>query len=299
VPVEDELVLPADGVAERDVHTVVPCARPEHLLALAVLEQMERRRGDVHDQLRAGEGQVAGGRTRVPHVLAHGDADERLAVLEQIQVVARREVAQLVEHAVVRQEPLLDHRLHLAARAHRARVVEIAVEMRGADEDDDPARRERDLLERPFGCTEEAGPQQQVLGRIPRHRELGEDDEIRVRALRVLDPLDDQRTVPVEVADDRVDLCESETHRVSDYQSETYSRRRRIAFRSRSRISPIRDRNASARVVLGVQVAAGERVVAAGRELADELGCELGWRPRRVVGERRRRHLRAPRAPVR
>src|SRR5215216_794619 len=37
-------------------------------------------------------------------------------------------------------------------------------------------------------------------------------------------------------------------------------------------------------VVLRVQVAAGERVIAAGRELADQLGSEFGRRPRRIVG---------------
>ena len=45
-------------------------------------------------------------------------------------------------------------------------------------------------------------------------------------------------------------------------------------------------------VVLGVQVAAGERVVAAGRELADELGSEFGGRPRRIVGKSARGQLR-------
>src|ERR671915_1735920 len=37
-------------------------------------------------------------------------------------------------------------------------------------------------------------------------------------------------------------------------------------------------------VVLRVQVAAGERVIAAGRELADQLRSQFGRRPRRIVG---------------
>src|SRR5829696_2329009 len=49
-------------------------------------------------------------------------------------------------------------------------------------------------------------------------------------------------------------------------------------------------------VVLGVQVAAGERVVAAGREFADELRGEFGWRPRRIVGKSARGQLRAHQA---
>ena len=75
VAVEDQLVLPADGVAERDVRRRVARARAEHLLALAVAQQMERRRGDVHDQLRAGEREIGGGRPRLPHVLADRHAD--------------------------------------------------------------------------------------------------------------------------------------------------------------------------------------------------------------------------------
>src|SRR5919112_6594139 len=37
-------------------------------------------------------------------------------------------------------------------------------------------------------------------------------------------------------------------------------------------------------VVLRVQVAAGERVIAAGRELADQLRSQFWRRPRRIVG---------------
>src|SRR6185437_5652866 len=40
-------------------------------------------------------------------------------------------------------------------------------------------------------------------------------------------------------------------------------------------------------VVLGVQVAPGERVVAAARKLADEVGGALRRRPRRIVAEAR------------
>ena len=42
VSVEDELVLAADRVAERDVGAVVACAGPEHLLAFAVAQEMKR-----------------------------------------------------------------------------------------------------------------------------------------------------------------------------------------------------------------------------------------------------------------
>ena len=103
---------------------------------------------------------------------------ERVAVLEEVEAVARREVAELVEDAVVRQEALLHERLHLAARADGRGVVEVAVEVRRSDDGDDPARRASDLLERLLGGTHEAGAQQQILRRVAGDRELGEEDEV-------------------------------------------------------------------------------------------------------------------------
>jgi hypothetical protein len=85
---------------------------------------------------------------RLPHVLADRRADQRAAVLEQNELAGRGEVPILVEHAVVGQEPLPVERLHLAAGADGARVEEVAVEVRRADQRDDPVRRARDLAER-------------------------------------------------------------------------------------------------------------------------------------------------------
>ena len=116
MPVEDELVLAADAVAERDEAGVVARARDEHLLALAVAADVERRRGDVDEQLGAGEREVGRGRAGLPHVFADRQPDERLAVFQQDQVTARREVPVLVEDAVVRQEALAIDGLDLAAR---------------------------------------------------------------------------------------------------------------------------------------------------------------------------------------
>ena len=106
VAVEDQLVLPADRVAERDEARVVARADAQHLLALAVLADVERRRRDVRDQLRAGEREVGRRRPGLPDVLADRRPDEHLAEAEQEQVAAGREVAVLVEDAVVRQEAL-------------------------------------------------------------------------------------------------------------------------------------------------------------------------------------------------
>ena len=55
VAVEDELVLAADEVAEGEVRRVVARPGDEHLLAVLGLADVERRGGEVDDQLRAGE----------------------------------------------------------------------------------------------------------------------------------------------------------------------------------------------------------------------------------------------------
>src|SRR5262249_15185690 len=79
VAVEDQLVLAADRVAERDEARIVARTHAQHLLALAVLADVERRGGDVRDELGAGECEVGGRRAGLPDVLADRRADERLA----------------------------------------------------------------------------------------------------------------------------------------------------------------------------------------------------------------------------
>ena len=101
-----------------------------------------------------------------------------LAEPEHDEVPAGGEVPLLVEDAVVREVALPVDGLHLPARADRARVVEVAVEVGGADEGGDPLGRGRDLLQRPACGTHEPRAKEQVLGRVARDRELREQDEV-------------------------------------------------------------------------------------------------------------------------
>jgi hypothetical protein len=96
---------------------------------------------------------------------------------------------------------------------HGARVEEVALPERAADERDDPARVPRDLVERPARRADEARPDQQILGRVAGDRELREEDEVGAGVLRLLDPRDDHVAVPVEVADGGVDLRERDPQR--------------------------------------------------------------------------------------
>ena len=65
--------------------------------------------------------------------------------------MARREVAVLVEDAVVRQEALAVDAADLAAGEDVAAVGEIGIEVGGADERHDPLRLGGDRLDRPRG----------------------------------------------------------------------------------------------------------------------------------------------------
>ena len=123
-----------------------------------------------------------------------------------------REVAVLVEDAVVRQVALAVEALHLAVGADGAGVEEIPVEPGRADERRQPGARLRDLAQRLLGGADEGRTEQQVLGRVPGDRELGEEDELRTFRARVGQTGENALAVAVQVADDSVDLGESKPH---------------------------------------------------------------------------------------
>ena len=112
----------------------------------------------------------------------------------------------LVEDAVVGEEVLAVDGLDAAVRAHGARVREIAVEPRCPDERDDAVRSRRDPVDRCVRCAHETRPEEQVLRRIARHRELGEHDEVGLGLACAVDVAKDLLAVAVDVADDDVQL---------------------------------------------------------------------------------------------
>ena len=120
VAVEDELVLGADRVHERDPARVVARARGQHLLALERPCRVERRRGDVRDDVRARQREIGRGRPRLPDVLADSRPDERVPAAEEHEAATGLEVTVLVEDAVVGQEVLRVHRLRTSPSTHTA-----------------------------------------------------------------------------------------------------------------------------------------------------------------------------------
>ena len=201
VAVEDQLVLAADEVAERDGGQVVAGALDQHPLALDALARVVRGRGRVEDQHRAGERLVGGRRAGRPDVLADRQAEARAAEVEHRAALADLEVALLVEHAVVREHGLAVDGLELAVGEHRERVVDVVGALREADERDDPLGLARQLVDRLADGVEEVLLQQQVLGRIAADGELGEQHQLGAGVARLRDPLGDLGGVAFEVAD--------------------------------------------------------------------------------------------------
>ncbi len=173
---------------------------------------MERRGGDVHDELCAGEREVGRRRPGLPDVLADRRPRDHVAEAQQEQVGARGEVAVLVEDAVVGQEALAVDGPDRAVGEDVAGVVEVAVEVGSPDERDDARRLGGDRLDAPARRADERRAQQQVLGRVAGDRELGEEHEVGAGVACLAQVREDALRVAVEVADDGVDLCERESH---------------------------------------------------------------------------------------
>ncbi len=70
----------------------------------------------------------------------------------------------------------------------------------------DAAGADRDLLQHLGALRDERGTQEEVLGRVPGDRELGERDEVGAGALGLFVRVEDARRVAVEVTDHEVEL---------------------------------------------------------------------------------------------
>jgi hypothetical protein len=85
------------------------------------------------------------------------------------------------------------------------------VEPRCPDERDDAPARLGDKLDGLTCRAYEPGPEQEVLRRVARRCQLGEDDEVSAGGLGAPEVAQDPLAVSVELADDRVQLCESDS----------------------------------------------------------------------------------------
>ena len=69
----------------------------------------------------------------------------------------------------------------------------------------------RDLLQRFARGAYEPGPKEEILGRVAGRGELRIDDEIGLRSAGLAERREDLRAIALEVADDRIQLCERDS----------------------------------------------------------------------------------------
>ena len=141
VAVEDELVLAADEVAERDRGEGVAGPLREHALALAALARVVGRGREVDDHAwrRPAPRRTAAARApRCPRRSSGRSTAPSSSI--SAAAVARLEVALLVEDAVVGQVDLAVDAADLAVGEHGGGVVDVLGPLGEADEGDDVRR---------------------------------------------------------------------------------------------------------------------------------------------------------------
>ncbi len=210
--VEDQLVLPAHQVHERQVPDVIGCSGRQHLLAEAHLADVVGRRVDRDHQLRAGERlrrHRAGG---VPDVLADVHRQDRatLAQLEDRRVRAGLKVAVLVEDAVVREVLLVVHPGDRAVVADGGGVHDVVAAVDEAHHHDEAGRRARHPVEGPQVRLDEGGAEEEVLRGVAREAQLGEGDQIDAERAGPLDRIEHPAGVALDVADTDVELGQAD-----------------------------------------------------------------------------------------
>src|SRR5262249_24937601 len=123
----------------------------------------------------------------------------------------------LVEDGVVGEPVLAIDPAHGTASEYRQRVVGEAETATGSGLGEADQRRrladsDRQLLDRAPVRLDEVALQVEVLGRVSRQAELGEDRQLRAGVGGPVDPLGDPGGVAVDVADGGVDLGEGYAH---------------------------------------------------------------------------------------
>ena len=182
----------------------------------------------------------------VPDVLADREPQQRPAERHRRHLGRGLEVAPLVEHVVGRQQ-----------RLARRRRDPAAVDQRGAVGDGPSGRAGRQALRETRPATavarrrrapppapasearrrvEEAGPLEQILGRIAGEGQLGKDRQLGAAALGRGRALEHEPAVAVEVADGRVDLAERDLH--ARHFTRRHRGDRRVAARDKIQSCP-------------------------------------------------------------
>lgn len=226
VAVEDQLVLAADHREVRGRAAGLTGPLADQFQPGVVLVPLVRRGVDRQQQPGPGGARGRDAAAVLPQVLADREGDVDAVHPYDRHRVARHEVPELVEDAVVRQVVLGEVQRDPAAVQHRGGVARgpgrLAVALRRelraveiADEDRDLPEALRveaggERAQRGTRRLDEGRPQGQVLDGVAGQHHLGERHEVGALFGGVPGPVDDRLGVAGEVADGRVDLIQCE-----------------------------------------------------------------------------------------
>ena len=186
----------------------------EHLLALHPLAQVERRRGEVRDHLRARAREVGDRRALEPDVLADRRADDRVAEPEEEQLArpprssAPRRRRRSSGGGACGTSPSPRRRRRRRTRCRACRRGGPACRRAPRSRPSRP-RSPRGFRRRRAGS---AARRSRSSGGVAGRRQLGEEDEVGAGVARLGEARQDLLPVAVEVADDGVDLRERDPH---------------------------------------------------------------------------------------
>ena len=224
VPVEDDLVLPADAVDVGDPHAVGRGVLTDPRLPIDALAAVVGG-GVEHDDHACACGDAQVKRSRCgPEVLTDDDADRDASDIDDERLCTGHEVARLVEHALVGQAHLVVVAGDGALDEDRGSVRQPAcgggdapavgvrrapTATHGADHRDRAARSGGGQACQPaVGGRQQVGAEQQVVRGIADEGELGQDDEVGLERSGPFPHVGDAGRVRSDVTDGGADLAQ-------------------------------------------------------------------------------------------
>ncbi len=216
--VEHKLILSADliDIGEREPrlgHALARDVVTNRLLANPI------RRAVRHDQKLGAGSSKRLACVPAPNILADGHAERHAAKRDRLRQRACGEHALFVEHAVIRQIVFVPHRLDAAAIEQRDSIVDRRALAPGQTHEHGRTavlRLARERLARLARRLLQRGLEHEILGRIAGEEELGEGDEVSALFRRARAGRARHAEIAFDIAQNRVELRESELEPVFD-----------------------------------------------------------------------------------
>ncbi len=224
--VEDEFVVSPDLVDVNDRGFRPPCLAAEQLLPELRLTHLVRTGSHVDDNLRPPADQVVDGifavelsaeRLGVPEIFADAQADRSAAHVQAPGLVARLEVARLIEHVVSWQQRLDMHVADFAVNQQRSDILQRPARVARCpanvtDQRCNPPAMIGQSLHALNTVGYEPLFSEQVTGRIAFDTQLTEHNQIDLPVPGLVDQRSHAGNVPADVAHDRVILGQCDAH---------------------------------------------------------------------------------------